>query len=88
MDWIDLILLPESLSKLISTAFANQVVQFGTAFSIAALIHGRQVRKAIENSVGELTAVVKQDLDRQSKRLGSLEEVVIGLVGDVEKLKE
>lgn len=88
MEWLDLILTFERIELVTGKIFANQVVQFGAAFSLAALIHGRQVRKAIENSIGQLTAVVKQDLDRQSKRLGSLEEVVIGLVGDVEKLKE
>lgn len=48
MDWLT----PETINTIFGNAFSHQVVQFGTAFMIAAWMHAKQVRKEIALQTG------------------------------------
>lgn len=79
MMWMN----PEILADLLGNAVQSQVAQFGIAFSLAAWIHARQVKKeiayhleGIRAAIVELGRDLRRDMALQSERIGKLEERV------------
>lgn len=83
-----------SFQSFLGEAFSHQVTQFGLAFTFAAYIHARQVRKEIAlqmsnvaSSIDEVTKALKEDLGKQGERLIKVEDGVQKLNNRVEKLE-
>ncbi len=79
---------------------SHQATQFGLAFTLAAVIHARQVRKEIALQMGSVASsidavanVLKEDLKKQSesislqsKRLSSVEDKFYAIDDGLKKL--
>lgn len=77
MEWA------EQIPKILSAAMNEQIMQFGMAFGLAALIHAKQVRKEIKAQFNEVTSAInnfatalKMDLAQQSERIVKVEKSV------------
>lgn len=71
----------ETVKHLFGEVFASQVVQYGAAFSVAALIHSARVKKEIRNNFSGLTAAIqslgqalRDDMKAMDARVRALEE--------------
>lgn len=85
MEWIPDM---ELISHLFGTAIGSQVAQFGVAFSIAAWIHAGRVKKeiaaqlsGIKDAVNDLSAALRQDLEKQSQRISQIDARVSKIEG-------
>lgn len=72
---------PEVAMKLVGEAAASQIAQAGFFFTLAAMLHARQVRKEIANQFGILTGAInnvatalKKDLESHAERLDKVED--------------
>lgn len=70
----------EIISALLGDAMASEFYRTLALFTVAAWIHGRQVRKEIREQIGRLVSVLQQDLDAQK-------EVLCTLTGRVTKIE-
>jgi hypothetical protein len=80
MEWLDL----EKLTALLGEAAASQVLHYGGFFTLAAFIHGRQVKLEIRNQFTLLTASINnltEALKGHATRLDNVE-------GDVKIIKD
>lgn len=80
MEWIPDI---ELIGTLLGHAVQSQVAQFSFSFGLAAWIHSGRVKKeiaaqlsGIKDAVKDLSAALRQDLEKQSERIGKLEDRV------------
>lgn len=55
------------IQKVFGDAVSTDFMKTLAIFTAAAYVHGRKVSLAIKNEVGELTRVVRLDLDQQQK---------------------
>lgn len=74
---------PELLLSVLSQVFHNQIAQAGFFFTLAAWIHGKQVRNEIKaqlspiaKALEELGVNIKNDMDKHNERLEKLENFV------------
>ncbi len=95
MDWLLQMLSPEQLQAVLGQAFSSEVFKFSCAFSLAAMIHAKQVRKEIGiqftgaiTAINDLTSVLRQDLEKQSKRIGMIEAAVGKIDGRLTKIEK
>jgi hypothetical protein len=63
----------EAMRGFVSEALQTEFSRTCIIFSLAALLHSRQVRKEIKNQFDRLVEVLKDDLSKQSSRLGAVE---------------
>ena len=62
----------DKIPELLGNAAQTEFVRTAAIFGLAAHIHAKQVRKEIKTQLGELVAVLKQDLDAQKAAFLSL----------------
>lgn len=81
--------------NILGAAFSHQATQFGLAFTLAALIHARQVRSEIAKqmssvveSIDKVAKAIRDDLAKQSARIEMVETGVQKLNNRVENLEK
>lgn len=84
----------DQIQSFLTDAIQHEVVKWSVAFSIAAFVHSRQIRKEIRFQVGNITdsikdvaRTLKEDLDKQGKRLDNVETGIKHINSRVVKLE-